>query len=126
MQDVAGDTLQVASEMIAGYRVMRSFGGENYEKERFADACMRSFHLHMKMQKIAAINTPVMQLIVAFAVAAILYMVLSPDMLARYSTADLVAYITAVAMLPNRSPIDADKWCNSKRHCGCTKNIRNS
>jgi subfamily B ATP-binding cassette protein MsbA len=27
-------------------------------------------------------------------------MVLSPDMLARYSTADLVAYITAVAMLP--------------------------
>ena len=100
MQDVAGDTLQVASEMIAGYRVMRSFGGENYEKERFADACMRSFHLYMKMQKIAAINTPVMQLIVAFAVAAILYMVLSPTMLAQYSTADLVAYITAVAMLP--------------------------
>ncbi len=100
MQDVAGDTLQVATEMITGYRVMRSFGGENYEKERFSDACIRSFQLHMKMQKIAAINTPVMQLIVAFAVAAILYMVLSPDMLARYSTADLVAYITAVAMLP--------------------------
>jgi subfamily B ATP-binding cassette protein MsbA len=100
MQDVAGDTLQVASEMIAGYRVMRSFGGESYEKERFAVACVRSFQLHMKMQKIAAINTPVMQLLVAFAVAAILYMALSPDMLARYSTADLVAYITAVAMLP--------------------------
>ena len=100
MQDVAGDTLQVASEMITGYRVMRSFGGERYEKERFAVACVRSFQLHMKMQKIAAINTPVMQLLVAFAVAAILYMALSPDMLARYSTADLVAYITAVAMLP--------------------------
>lgn len=100
MQDVAGDTLQVASEMIAGYRVMRSFGGESYEKERFAVACVRSFQLHMKMQKIAAINTPVMQLLVAFAVAAILYMALSPDMLTRYSTADLVAYITAVAMLP--------------------------
>jgi subfamily B ATP-binding cassette protein MsbA len=100
MQDVAGDTLQVASEMITGYRVMRSFGGENYEKGRFADASARSFQLFMKMQKTAAINTPVMQVLVALAVAAILFMVLSPGMLAQYSTADLVAYITAVAMLP--------------------------
>ncbi len=100
MQNVAGDTLQVASEMITGYRVMRSFGGENYEKSRFAAASARSFELFMKMQKIAAINTPVMQVLVAFAVAAILFMVLSPSMLAQYSTADLVAYITAVAMLP--------------------------
>jgi subfamily B ATP-binding cassette protein MsbA len=100
MQDVAGDTLQVASEMITGYRVMRSFGGEDYEKKRFSDASARSFQLFIKMQKIAAINTPVMQVLVAFAVAAILFMVLSPGMLAQYSTADLVAYITAVAMLP--------------------------
>jgi subfamily B ATP-binding cassette protein MsbA len=100
MQDVAGDTLQVAGEMIRGYRVMRSFGGEEYEKYRFADATTRSFALFMKMQKIAAMNTPVMQLIVSFAIAAILFMVLSPSMLAHYSTADLVAYITAVAMLP--------------------------
>jgi subfamily B ATP-binding cassette protein MsbA len=100
MQDVAGDTLQVASEMITGYRVMRSFGGETYEKNRFADASGRSFQLFMKMQKIAAINTPVMQVLVALAVAAILFMVLSPGMLAQYSTADLVAYITAVAMIP--------------------------
>lgn len=100
MQDVAGDTLQVASEMIRGYRVMRSFGGEDYEKQRFAQACVRSFSLHMKMQKIAALNTPTMQLIVSFAIAMILFMILSPSMLAQYSTADLVAYITAVAMLP--------------------------
>jgi len=100
MQDVAGDTLQVASEMITGYRVMRSFGGEDYEKGRFADASARSYRLFMKMQTTAAINTPVMQVLVALAVAAILYMVLSPGMLAQYSTADLVAYITAVAMLP--------------------------
>lgn len=100
MQDVAGDTLQVASEMIRGYRVMRSFGGEGYEKNRFAEACARSFVLHMKMQKIAALNTPTMQLLVSLAIAAILFMVLSPSMLAQYSTADLVGYITAVAMLP--------------------------
>ena len=50
MQDVAGDTLQVAGEMIRGYRVMRSFGGEAYEKSRFVDATHRSFLLYMKMQ----------------------------------------------------------------------------
>lgn len=100
MQDVAGDTLQVAGEMIRGYRVMRSFGGEAYEKSRFVDATHRSFLLYMKMQKISALNTPVLQVIVSLAIAVILYMVLSPAMLAKYSTADLVAYITAVAMLP--------------------------
>lgn len=100
MQDVAGDTLQVSSEMINGYRVMRSFGGEAYERARFADACARGFRLHMKMQFTAALNTPVLQLIVSLAVALILYLVLSPSMLAQYSTADLIAYVTAVAMLP--------------------------
>lgn len=100
MQDVAGDTLQVAGEMIHGYRVMRSFGGETYEKNRFADATHRNFLLYMKMQKVAALNTPVMQLIVSLAIAGILYMILSPAMLDKYSTADLVAYLTAVAMLP--------------------------
>ncbi|MEZ5538905.1 MAG: lipid A export permease/ATP-binding protein MsbA [Pseudomonadales bacterium] len=100
MQDVAGDTLQVAGEMIHGYRVMRSFGGETYEKNRFADATHRNFLLYMKMQKVAALNTPVMQLIVSLAIAGILYMILSPAMLEKYSTADLVAYLTAVAMLP--------------------------
>ena len=86
--------------MIRGYRVMRSFGGEAYEKSRFVDATHRSFLLYMKMQKISALNTPVLQVIVSLAIAVILYMVLSPAMLAKYSTADLVAYITAVAMLP--------------------------
>lgn len=100
MQDVAGDTLQVAGEMLRGYRVMRSFSGETYEKKRFLDATDRSYLLYMKMQKISALNTPVLQLIVSLAIAAILYMVLSPMMLETYGTADLVAYITAVAMLP--------------------------
>ncbi|MCC7516571.1 MAG: lipid A export permease/ATP-binding protein MsbA [Pseudomonadales bacterium] len=100
MQDVAGDTLQVASEMISGYRVMRSFGGESYEKQRFWDATHRSYLLYMKMQKISALNTPVLQLIVSLAIAAILFLILSPLMLERYGTADLVAYLTAVAMLP--------------------------
>ena len=54
----------------------------------------------MKMQKISALNTPVFQVNVSLAIAVILYMLLSPAMLAKYSTADLVAYITAVAMLP--------------------------
>lgn len=100
MQDVAGDTLQVTGEMIRGYRVMRSFGGEAYERTRFAEACARSFLLHMKMQKIAALNTPVMQLTVSLAIAIILFIVLSPGILSQYSAADLIAYITAVSLIP--------------------------
>ncbi len=100
MQNIAGDTLQVINEMMTGYRVMRSFGGEKYEKDRFAETCDKSFKLQMQMQKVASINAPVLQLIVAIAIAIIVFLILQPSVLEHASAGDLIAYITAVALLP--------------------------
>lgn len=100
IQNIAGNVLQIAAEMISGYRVMRSFGGEKYEQQRFHGACHDNFDQGMKMAKLSALQTPALQLLVSSGLAFIIYMVLSPDILAHNTPGELVGYLTAVGLLP--------------------------
>ncbi|MEX1056896.1 MAG: ABC transporter transmembrane domain-containing protein, partial [Natronospirillum sp.] len=67
VQHSMGDITQVASEMIHGYRVMRSFGGEPYEKRRFNQASWRNYVQNMKIVFTSSLNTPILQMLVALA-----------------------------------------------------------
>ncbi|MCB1617036.1 MAG: lipid A export permease/ATP-binding protein MsbA, partial [Pseudomonadales bacterium] len=100
IQNIAGNVLQIASEMISGYRVMRSFGGESYEQNRFQKVCNDNFEQNMKMAKLSSLQTPAMQLLVSVGLALVIFLILDPDILARNSTAELVGYLTAVGLLP--------------------------
>ena len=93
-----GDVTHVASETIQGYRVVRSFGGETYETERFVDASANNTHRQLRMTRTAAIYTPTLQLVTYSAMSVLLFLVL---LLRGDATAgDLVAYITAAGLLP--------------------------
>lgn len=100
IQDLAGDVLQAASEASTGHRVIRSFAGEDVEIKRFSKAAFKSFSQSLKMNRISAIHTPVLQLIIAVAIGAIFFMILLPSSLETSNTGDLIAYITAVALIP--------------------------
>jgi len=63
MQDVAGDTLQVAGEMIRGYRVMRSFGGEDYESARFRAANAHNLDVNDRVNKVWSLFSPTVTLL---------------------------------------------------------------
>lgn len=98
IQGSMGNITHVSSEMINGYRVVRSFGGEEYEKQRFKDASYYNFRSSMKMVKTAAIHTPVLQLIVASALAVLIYLALK--MMESGTTGEFIAYITAATLVP--------------------------
>ena len=74
IQTSMGDITHVTSELVNNYRVVRSFGGEQYEKERFKKASFSNLRQAMKMVQTGAINTPVLQLIVASALALMIYL----------------------------------------------------
>lgn len=93
-----GDITHVSSELINNYRVVRSFGGEEYEKERFKKASLSNFKQAMKMVQTGAINTPVLQLIVAFALALMIYLALL--LMTNSTPGEFVAYITAAGLIP--------------------------
>ncbi len=95
-----GDQMQVAKEAISNYQVVRGFGAQLYEYGRYFKSLQKSYFNQLKIRKIGASATPVSQLIVAFALAVIVYFILSPQMRAQYSTAELIGYLTAIALLP--------------------------
>src|SRR5690554_4060966 len=97
VQTSVGDITQVASEMIGGYRVMRSFGGEAYERQRFDAASKKNYQQNMKIVVTAAANSPLIQLIVAFAMAALIFLAL--NVMTLDNPASFVAYMTAVGAL---------------------------
>jgi subfamily B ATP-binding cassette protein MsbA len=100
VQNTVGDLTQVTGEMINGFKVMRSFGGETYEKQRFEQVSKKNLQQNMKIVVTAAANTPLIQLIIAIAIATLIFVALS--FMEINDPAKFVAYMTAAAgMLPS-------------------------
>jgi len=97
-QEAAGEITHILGETINGYRVMRSYGGEEYEKERFRKASKEGLRQGIKMQRTTGISTPLIQLLVVGALAVVMYLVLSLRDFEEVGT--LLAYITAAGLIP--------------------------
>ena len=98
IQIAMGDLTHITSETIQGYRVMRSFGGENYEAKRFRDSSQSNTNKHLRMARTSAIFTPTLQLVTFTTMSGMLLLVLL--MRGEASVGDLVAYLTVAGMLP--------------------------
>ena len=98
IQLAMGDLTHIAAETIQGYRVVRSFGGEDYEAERFRISSESNTKKHLRMAKTSATFTPALQLVTFTTMSALLLLVLL--LRGDSSAGDLVAYITAAGMLP--------------------------
>ncbi len=98
IQGAMGDVTHVASETIQGYRVVRSFGGEGYEQQRFHRASADNMNKSLKMTRTQAVYTPMLQLVIFSAMAMLMYLVLF--LRGDASVGELVAYITAAGLLP--------------------------
>ncbi|MCM8593925.1 lipid A export permease/ATP-binding protein MsbA [Accumulibacter sp.] len=98
IQAAMGDLTHVASEMIQGHRVVRSFGGEQYESGRFHAASAENTAKQLRMVRTTAGYTQILQLVTFSAMAALLMLVLL--LRGDASAGDLVAYLTAAGMLP--------------------------
>ena len=98
IQEAMGDVTHVASETIQGYRVVRSFGGEAYEQQRFHRSSADNMNKSLKMTRTQAVYTPMLQLVIFSAMAVLMYLVLY--MRGDASVGELVAYITAAGLLP--------------------------
>ncbi|KAF4516476.1 hypothetical protein B566_EDAN003223 [Ephemera danica] len=98
IQASMGDVTHVASEIIQGYRVVRSFGGEDYESARFGRAITRNTASQLKMVRTSASFTPALQLVTFSSMAFVLFLVLY--LRGDATAGDLAAYLTAAGLLP--------------------------
>ena len=98
IQEAMGDLTHITSETIHGYRVVRSFGGEAYERDRFNRASQENTRKQLRMVRTSATFTPALQVVIFTTMASVLFLVLL--LRGDSSAGDLVAYITAAGMLP--------------------------
>ncbi len=98
-QNAVGGIAEVLDESIANQRVVRVFGGQDYESARFRKAAERIRRFHMKHATAAAGTVPVTQLIVACAIAAIIYFAAGQAFAGSTNVGAFVTFIAATGML---------------------------
>ena len=98
IQVAMGEVTHVASETIQGYRVVRSFGGEIYEKKRFLKASQSNTYKQLSMTRTGEIYTPALQLVIYTAMSVLMFLLLY--LRGEASAGDMVAYITLAGLLP--------------------------
>jgi len=98
LQNSMGEMTHITSELVNGHRIVRSYGGEAYEKERFVRGSSYSRRQSLKMLTTNSLHNQLMQLVIAAALAFLMYMALF--MMEQSSVGSFVGYLTAAFMLP--------------------------
>ena len=99
IQNSMGDVTHIASEAIQGYREVRIYGGRRYEKIRFEKVSRDTQRQSMKMVVTSSLSTPAIQLVVSFALALLVWLVLDPVLLADMTPGTVVAFITTGGLI---------------------------
>jgi len=98
IQESVGDMTQITTELVGGYRIVRGYGGEDYEKRRFHERSAFNSRQALKLAATLAVHGPLLQLVVAIALAGLMYLALF--LMQHASAGDFVAYLTAAFLLP--------------------------
>jgi subfamily B ATP-binding cassette protein MsbA len=98
-QRAIGGIAEVLDESIANQRVVRVFGGQEYEMRRFEEAGQTLRRYNMKLATAAAGTVPVTQLLVACAIAAIVYLAAGQAFAGSTDVGEFIKFITAFGML---------------------------
>jgi ATP-binding cassette, subfamily B, bacterial MsbA len=99
IQDRVGDLTHAAQEVIDGHRVVKAFGGQAYESAHFGAINEKTRALQMKMIATEAINTPLVQLILALVIAAIVYLSTVQGVREGISVGTFMSFVVAMGLL---------------------------
>ncbi|MCK4587634.1 MAG: lipid A export permease/ATP-binding protein MsbA [Gammaproteobacteria bacterium] len=99
IQASMGNVTQKSQETTEGHRVIKMFGGEDYEEKHFSRINENNRQQNMKLMATKAVSVPVSQLLGACGLAVILYFATSPEMLDALTVGTFVAFLTASMLL---------------------------
>lgn len=99
VQQSMATVTEIASEVIDGYRVVRVFGGEKYESGKFNAATDASRINDMKVAVSKALNVSLVQAIIAFGIAAIIYAAIKLSAVIVVTAGSFLAIIAAMLQL---------------------------
>ena len=99
IQRSMGTITNIVEESIIGHRIIKIFGGKNYEKNTFNSANAYNRERNLKLVFVQSISIPLMQLLVAIFLAVIIFFVTSNNYLDEISIGTFMSYLTAMIMM---------------------------
>ncbi|HEC30265.1 MAG TPA: lipid A export permease/ATP-binding protein MsbA [Gammaproteobacteria bacterium] len=99
LQDSMGDMTHILEEGINGQKVIKIFGGEDYEKSRFFIINNWIRRLTIKIKVASALNVSVIEFIAATALAIIIYIASIKSASDEITVGGFISFFAAMAML---------------------------
>ena len=98
-QGINGELTQVIEETTRAQQVIKIFGGQSYEAQRFAQRSDRLRGFAIRMASTMATTEPITQIITSFAVSIIVMIALAQAAGGHVTVGDFASFITAMLML---------------------------
>jgi subfamily B ATP-binding cassette protein MsbA len=98
-QTSLGDLVHVLQETIDCHKVVKIFGGQEYESRRFTKSAQTVRGFYMRINVAAALTTPITHALVSFALAVIIYMAMQDALGGRVTVGEFASFMTAMLML---------------------------
>ena len=99
IQESQGTLTEVLQESIEGHKVVKIFGGQAYEVNRFVDTVQKQRRFNMRGTIAAAAQGPIVQFFAAIALAVIMAIALRQASSEQTSVGGFVSFITAMLMM---------------------------
>ncbi|OGA22183.1 MAG: lipid A export permease/ATP-binding protein MsbA [Betaproteobacteria bacterium RIFCSPLOWO2_02_FULL_67_26] len=99
VQQAMGYITQVIEEAIGAHKVVKLFGGQEYEKRRFGEESDRVRRHLMKQVAAVAASAPIVQLIAAVALAVIVHYAMLQSSAAQLSVGEFAAFVAGMLLL---------------------------
>ena len=111
IQETMGGVSHITNEVVGGYQVVKNYGGQTYESQRFDEVSKKNLRQGMKIVVTNSINTPAVQLLMATAMAVVVWLALRPSVIDSITAGEFISYIAAAGLLskPVRSLTDVNQ-----------------
>ncbi|MCH7821562.1 MAG: lipid A export permease/ATP-binding protein MsbA [Proteobacteria bacterium] len=99
IQDSVGEVTQVTEEIITGNRVVKIFGGYDYEKNRLDEVDDRNKAQNLKLIRVRSLGVAVTQVIFGFGVAGVIYMASVESVAGNLSPGQFISFFSAMMLM---------------------------
>ena len=99
MQHSIGDITHRATESLQGVEVVKTFGGYDSELQQFNQASDDFRRQSLKMSVTAALNSPVVQMLVSIAMALLIFVALYPGFMEKMPGSEFVAFLITAGLI---------------------------
>ena len=99
IQDSVGEVTQVTEEIVRGNRVVKIFGGYDYEENRLAEVDGRNRRQNLKLIRVRALGVAVTQVIFGIGVAGVIFMAAREASNGNLSPGQFISFFGAMMLM---------------------------